>query len=219
MSDWIDRFPGLSALDPDDKSRLVAGSTTVTEPAGSVVFSPGERADTMLLLIQGTIAVQQKSESGRDVGLYRVNAGESCVLTTACMLAFDDYSAEGTAVTDITAIAIPRALFDDLVARSRGFREFVFKAFSRRITDLFSLVDAIVSKRVDVRLAERLLELEAEGVVRATHQGLATDVGSAREVVSRILADFQKRGWIDQGRGTVQLRNPDALAQMARQGG
>lgn len=216
-TDWIGRFEGLRRLPPDIQADLAKGSRIVSVPAGTVVFEPGQSADNLLLLLDGTVRVQQKSATGREVFLFRVNAGESCVLTTACMLAFENYSAEGTAETDVTAVAIPRATFDDLAGRSAVFREFVFKAYSRRITDLFALVDDIVFRRMDARLAERLLQLAGESeVVRATHQFLATELGTAREVVSRTLAEFQRRGWVEQARGEIRVVGKAGLARLAR---
>ncbi len=214
---WIDRFKGLSRLPADIRSQLESGSQIVSVPAGTQVFSPGQTADNLLLLLDGTIRVQQKSDTGREVFLYRVHAGESCVLTTACMLAFEDYSADGIAETDVSAVAIPRETFDDLVARSEVFRNFVFAAYSRRITDLFTLIDDIVFQRMDVRLAARLLELsDQNNIVRATHAVLGTELGTAREVISRILSEFHRRGWIEQSRGEVHLINRDGLEQMTR---
>ena len=216
--DWTTRFEGLGRLPPDIRARLAEGSRIVELPAGATVFAPGQSADNLLLLLEGSIRVAQASGTGREVFLYRVHAGESCVLTTACMLAFEDYSAEGTAETAIRAVAIPRAAFDDLVARSLEFRRFVFLAYSRRIVDLFHLVDDLVARRVDARLAELLLARAEQGAVRATHQALATELGTAREVVSRLLAEWQRRGWIAQARGEVDLSNPEALGRLAAEG-
>jgi CRP/FNR family transcriptional regulator len=172
------------------------------------------------LLLDGTVRVQQRSETGREVFLYRVHAGESCVLTTACMLAFEEYSADGIAETDVRAVAIPRKTFDALVARSPVFREFVFTAYSRRITDLFTLVDDIVFQRMDVRLAARLLELaDGTDTVKATHAVLASELGTAREVISRTLSEFQRRGWIAQARGEVRLTGRAGMERLVRSSG
>jgi CRP/FNR family transcriptional regulator len=218
--DWIDRFEGLKTLPEDIRADLVKGSGIVTVPSGTQVFAPGQSADNLMLLLEGTVRVQQRSETGREVFLYRVHAGESCVLTTACMLAFEEYSADGIAESEVTAVVIPRATFDDLVARSRVFREFVFTAYSRRITDLFTLVDDIVFQKMDVRLASRLLELADDaGTVRATHAFLASELGTAREVISRTLAEFQRRGWIEQSRGRVDLVGREGLARLVRSTG
>ncbi len=216
---WIDSFEGLKRLPADLRDALVTGSKIVRAPAGAEIFAPGQTADNLLLLLEGTVRVSQRSETGRDIFLYRVNAGESCVLTTACMLAFENYSADGIAETDVKAVAIPRKTFDDLVARSPVFREFVFAAYSRRITDLFTLIDHIVFQRMDVRLAARLLELAQDGLVRATHQALGVELGTAREVVSRTLAEFQRRGWIEQSRGAIKLLDTRGLDQLAHSSG
>ena len=214
---WITKFKGLDRLPAPIKAELEAGSQIVTVPAGTQIFAPGQTADNLLLLIDGTVKVQQKSETGREVFLYRVHAGESCVLTTACMLAFEDYSAEGTTETDVTAVAIPRKTFDDLVAKSSVFREFVFTAYSRRITDLFTLIDDIVFQRMDVRLAGRLLELaDSQDVIHATHAVLATELGTAREVISRTLSEFQRRGWVVQSRGEVRLVVREGLERLVK---
>jgi len=142
------------------------------------------------------------------------------VLTTACMLAFEDYSAEGTAETPVRAVAIPRQTFDDLVAKSPIFREFVFTAYSRRITDLFTLIDDIVFQRMDVRLASRLLELADDAnVVHATHAVLGTELGTAREVISRTLAEFHRRGWVEQSRGEVHLTGREGLERLVKSSG
>lgn len=216
MLDWIERFDGLEQLPEDIREILISGSKIVNVPAGTHVFAPGDPADNLLLLLEGSVRVQQHSDTGRDVFLYRVHAGESCVLTTACMLSFDNYSADGIAETNVSAVAIPRATFDDLTARSSIFREFIFKTYSQRIMGLFKLIDDIVFRRVDVRLAARLLELAENDVVRATHQVLGTELGTAREVISRTLAEFQKRGWVEQARGEIHLVGRSALERMAR---
>lgn len=217
---WIDQFKGLSRLPDDLRKELEAGSEIVSVSAGTEIFAPGQTADNLWLLLDGTVRVAQKSETGRDIFLYRVHAGESCVLTTACMLAFEDYSAEGTAETDVKAVAIPRETFDGLVAKSPIFREFVFTAYSRRITDLFTLIDDIVFQRMDVRLASRLLELaDGEDVVHATHAVLGSELGTAREVVSRTLSEFHRRGWVDQARGEVHLTGREGLERLVKSSG
>jgi CRP/FNR family transcriptional regulator len=213
---WIDQFKGLSGLSPSIREMLVNRSTVVDVPEGTVIFGPGKAPDNLLLLLKGTVRVQQLSESGREIVLYRVNAGESCVLTTACLLAYEDYSAEGIAETDVSAVAIPRSVFDDLVSQSEIFRRFVFSAYSRRITDLFYIIEEIAFRRVDLRLAQKLIE-RAHGTdeVKATHAQMASELGTAREVVSRQLSEFQRRGWIAQSRGEIHLADRAALEAFA----
>lgn len=217
---WIETFKGLSSLPKDIRKELEHGSEILSVPEGTQIFAPGQSANNLWLLLEGTVRVQQRSDTGRDIFLYRVHAGESCVLTTACMLACEDYSAEGTTETPVKAVAVQRQTFDDLVAKSPVFREFVFNAYSRRITDLFRLIDDIAFQRMDVRLASRLTELaDGDGTVHATHAVLGTELGTAREVISRTLAEFQRRGWIDQKRGKLRLADPEALERLVKTAG
>lgn len=215
-TEWLERFPGLSRLDLETKQVLLKRSAVVSVPAGTTIFGPGNSPENMLFLLSGTVRVQQESETGHEIVLYRIEAGQSCVLTTACLLAYEDYSASGIAETDVQAAAVPRAVFDDLVARSKPFRDFVFAAFSKRITDLFLMIDEVAFQRLDVRLAERLIAL-SHGAERisTTHQKLSVELGTAREVISRQLQEFQRRGWIEQARGSISLLRRDALQQLA----
>ncbi len=214
--DWIDRFQGLSTLPAQIKQELTQRSRVISAPAGTTIFGPGNIPDNLLLLLSGTVRVSQTSEGGREIVLYRVEAGESCVLTTACLLAHEAYSAEGIAETNVTAAAIPRAAFDNLVSSVPAFRDFVFAAYARRITDLFRVIDDVAFGRIDMRLADRLIALSGGGHdLHVTHQQLATELGTAREVVSRQLTEFQRRDWIRQSRGQIDLLDRAALARLA----
>jgi len=215
-TDWISQFEGLSSLEPSVRDILTRKSTVLTVPEGTVIFGPGKSAEHLLLLLKGRVRVQQMSENGREIVLYRVEAGQSCVMTTACMLAHEDYSAEGIAETDVHAVAIPRAVFDELVSGSKTFRTFIFTAYSRRITDLFRVIEDIAFQRVDIRLAQKLLEL-ARGTsqIRATHQQLSVELVTAREVISRQLGEFQRRGWISQSRGVLELLDRTGVEHLA----
>jgi CRP/FNR family transcriptional regulator len=215
---WIDDFPGLKRLSADLLDALARNSAVVTLPAGSRIYGPGHAPESYLLLLDGSIRVQQVSESGREIVLYRVSAGESCALTTACLMGYEDYPAEAIAETDIRAVAIPRATFDDLIARSAEFRRFVFTAFSTRVANLFRIIEEVAFARMDIRLAHKLLELaHGSELVAATQQQLASELGTAREVISRILSEFQRRGWVASVRGHVTLADRPALERLARE--
>lgn len=215
-TDWVERFPGLSRLDVPTKELLTQHSAIVSVGKDTMVFGPGKSPENMLFLLDGTVRVQQVSETGHQIVLYRIEAGQSCVLTTACLLAYDDYAAEGIAETVVKAAAVPREVFDDLVARSKPFRDFVFAAFSKRITDLFLMIDEVAFQRMDVRLADKLIKLSGgNDTVPTTHQKLSVELGTAREVISRQLQEFQRRGWIEQARGSVTLKDRHQLQTLA----
>ncbi|MGB3245058.1 MAG: Crp/Fnr family transcriptional regulator [Sulfitobacter sp.] len=213
---WRAAFPGLADISENVSDILDKQAHPINLPQGAVLFGPGNAAENLLLLVKGTVRVQQLSEAGREIVLYRVHAGESCVLTTACLLAFEDYSAEGIAETDIEAIRIPRDVFDELMSVSKEFRAFVFDAYSKRITDLFLVIEEIAFKRMDIRVAQKLLELQDDhSALHLTHQQLAVELGTAREVISRQLKEFERRGWLNLNRGEIELRDTAAIGRLA----
>lgn len=217
-TDWIDRFAGLSRLPDDLKTALTRGARIETVPAGGRLFGPGEAREVFLLL-DGELLVRQVTEAGREIHLYRVHAGESCVICAAAMLLHAPQPVEGIAQTALLAAVIPQALFDRLTEESPVFRAFVFQAFARRLSDMVALVDQLTTRRLDGRLAARVLEIAGpEGEAAATHQALAAELGTAREVVSRLLADFARSGWIETGRGRLRVLDRGALDRLARRG-
>lgn len=213
---WIDRFPELAALPPQDRQQLTARAKRVTLPAGTTVFAPGLAAESFLLILGGTVRVQQASPGGREIVLYRVTGGETCIMTTSCLLADENYAADGITETDVDAVAIPKAAFEEALATSPGFRRLVFADYSRRISDLMHVVEEVAFERLDKRLAQRLLNRAGpETSVVVTHQDLATELGSAREVVGRLLKELERRGWVALSRGHIELRQPEQLRALA----
>ncbi|MEE2946071.1 MAG: Crp/Fnr family transcriptional regulator [Pseudomonadota bacterium] len=216
IGDWTERFQGTAALPQSVRDKLMQVARIRRFKAGDQVFGPSNIPDNLFFLYEGRLRVSQSSESGREIVLYRVDAGESCVLTTACMLAEEAYNAEGIAETDVVAIVLPKLAFDRLVAEEEAFRKFVFAAYSRRLIDLLRVVDDVAFGHMDVRLGQRLLEMAGTNKeIVATHQQLASELGTAREVVSRLLQDFQKRGFIALSRGRISLINKEALRAMS----
>lgn len=218
-SGWTQQFRGLAQLSPQLRRKLESAARIRTIKPGERLFAPQQKPAGMLFLIEGTVRVSQRSDSGREIVLYRVTGGESCVMTTACLFTQQNYYAEGIAETAVRAAEVPQQTFNDLIADSPEFRDFVLAAYSHRIVDLFRVIDDVVFGRMDLRIAERLVKIaDDDGVVQATHHDIATELGTAREVVSRQLHEFQKRGWLEQGRGRVRLLQPDALARFAASG-
>lgn len=213
---WTAAFDGLHDIEADHQELLERASRVVALPSGSRIYGPGQAPESFLLLLEGTVRVQQVSESGRELVLYRVSAGESCALTTACLMSHDDYLAEAVAETPVRAVAVPRDVFNDLVTRSTAFRRFVLQAFSSRMVDLFRIIDDIAFQRLDIRLAQKLIELaHGETTISTTQQQLAAELGTAREVVSRVLGELARRGAIALGRGSIQILNRGALDRLA----
>jgi len=209
--DWLSKFPGLCDADGELRRALMEKGQIINAPAGTRVFQPGTECGQYLLLVDGTVRVQMVAENGREIVLYRVSGGETCVMTTACLLAHENYGAEGMAETDITAVAISNATFRSLLGASERFRDFVFSAYGERLADLMVLVEEVAFRRLDLRLADFLVKNQDGGTIETTHQALAVELGSVREVVSRVLKEFERRGWVKLARGRIEVMNGSGL--------
>jgi CRP/FNR family transcriptional regulator len=179
------------------------------------VFHPGAPCTAFLVVTAGSVKVSTVTESGRELLLYRVGPGQTCVLTTAALLAQGDYDAEGMAETDTEALAIPRAAFEELLARSPAFRRFVFSSYGERLRDLIGLVQEVSQRHVDRRLARFLAE-RADAPITMTHQEIATELGTAREVVSRLLKQFAGEGLVIIERRHIQVAERARLLHLAQ---
>jgi len=208
----LERFPALQELEQSSIKLIADKSIIVHLPTGAKAFEAGMPCDNYLMVMSGCIRVQQVSQTGHEIVLYRVGDGETCVLTTACLLADEAYSAEAVAETEVSGLVIPRADFDQLMANSEKFRKFVFTTYASRITDLMVLVEEVAFGRIDIRLAQRLLKLTgATSSIALTHQELANELGTAREVISRQLKEFEHRNWIALARARIEICNRTAL--------
>jgi len=212
--DWLKSFPQLEAIEDEAWLAALVEAVTLTLRAGEVVFREGDNCSNFLLVLDGAVRVQKLSDSGRELVLYRVEEGQSCILTTACMLGGRHYSAEAYSESEVHAVALPYGTLRRALDGSHGFREFVFGAYAERITELLMLIDAISFGRIDQRLANHLLQhADGDGKLQLTHQELARDLGTAREVVSRMLKEFERRGMVRLSRGLITLEDRNALVQ------
>jgi CRP/FNR family transcriptional regulator len=146
--------------------------------------------------------------------LYRIGPGGSCILTTSCLLSREHYPAEAIAESDVEAVAIPVRSFQEALEHSQFFRQFVFDGFSSRLTNVIRKIEQIAFTAIDTRLAALLLELEDRGVGKITHQDVAVELGTAREVVSRHLKRFESEGWVKLGRGRITVTDRRRIESM-----
>lgn len=208
-------FADLARLEPAARARMVGAIERVRLPPHATVFRPGDPCARFLLVVSGSVRVQQIAESGREIVLYRVGPGETCVLTTACLLGGDAYAAEGVTDGEVEALVLPAAAFHELLATSEVFRRFVFATYGRRLTQIMAVVEDVAFRRIDARLARHLLALAGPAdEVLATHQELAVELGTVREVISRQLKTLEKRGLVELTRGSIQVLDRAALARL-----
>jgi len=177
---------------------------------GDLIFAPGDESRAFLIVTAGTVRVEQTNPAGRTVVLYRVRAGESCVLTTTCLVSDRPYPGFGYAEGPVDAIAIAAKDFKRLLAEDRSFQRLVFAGFALRVRELTDVIDDLLEHRTDLRLARWLSEWPSENIAK-TQADLAQELGTAREVVSRALKAFERHGWVHLGRGRITICDRAAL--------
>ena len=194
---------------------LRAQGQPVRFKAGERIFAPGDLPGSWIAIERGRVRVSLLSPTGREVTLYRIGAGETCLLTTSSLIGDEPLPAEGFAETDVEARIVPKATFDRLIAEDPVFRRDVLRNYANRVAELVVTMQDVLFRAVPERLARTLLARESRGVVEATHQAIAGELGSAREVVSRMLQRFEREGLIAIERGRIVIRDSEALRRIA----
>lgn len=213
QSRLLQQYPMLHDLSAADQGVLQAAANLMHLPAGTVVFDENQPCQGFPLLLSGNIRVIKTAPNGRELQLYRVMPGESCILTSSCLLGNTRYHARGIAELDLDMVLLPAAAFHNLLGKQEAFRIYVFHLFSDRLTDLMQLVSAVAFQKLDQRLANLLAS--KPGPIHSTHQALADELGSAREIVSRLLKGFAEQGWVRLGREQIDITDVEALKRFA----
>jgi len=205
---------------PADLQRAISESGTVVhlEP-GEYFLREGDSCASFAIVASGRMRVFKLGENGHEITLYHVGAGEACPLNVACILSDRPVPAMARVEEDTDALVIPAEMFRRWIAEHEWLRAFVFQMFSTRLAEVMSLVEEVAFRRMDHRLARRLCDLlidaGPQASVETTHADLAADLGTAREVVSRLLKEFERLGAIGLSRGRILLRSADVLRELA----
>ncbi len=219
--DLLRRFEALGNLDLSLRTRLRDAAVPLHLDRGQIAFDEGSPCSAFTLITEGCVNVVKTTSSGREILLYRVEPGQTCVLTLNCLLESLTYPARGIAATECHGAALPRDLFLDMMDIAPGIRQMVFQSLSGRIVELMGLVEEVAFNRLDERLARLLisrLNSSPGNEIRITHQELADELGSVREIVSRILGSFADREFVALERGRVEIRDAEALKTISGTG-
>jgi CRP/FNR family transcriptional regulator len=215
---WSQRFPGLAAGDAATRA-LLAGAATLELPADQAMFHAGAPCHNYVLVLAGSIRVQVIGEGGREAVLYRVLPGQACVLTTCCILSGENYPAEGYTESPVRILSITKPAFDRALGEAPAFRQFVFANLGSRIAEVITRMEELAFQPIERRLAAFLAahaEREPSAPLSATHQEIATELGTAREVVSRHLKRMEVTGVVRLGRSQIEVLDRTALQRIIR---
>jgi len=211
----ISLFPLIKDAVNNNNEHIIQYSKQLVIPSNTNIFQSGDNCLNYMLVISGSVKVFTRSENGKELVLYHINRGNSCILTTSCLLSTEQYPAEAITESDVVALVIPAKAFNQFLDQSAPFRQLIFETYSKKISTLIALINKISFSRLDFRIAHFLLENSSINTpLIITHQSLATELGSAREVVSRQLKEFENKGWVKLSRGKIEIINHDVLHKM-----
>ena len=204
-----EKYPFLVRGESPLMDRVLPIGSSQSIPAGTHIMFEGGRCQSMPLLVNGLVRVYKQDANGREITLYRIEPGESCVLTAACILGDIGFPADAAVERDSEVFSLPAPSFRTMMTNEDHLQQFVFELIGRRLAAVIEIVEEVAFRRVDHRLVQRLLHGTAReretSSVQFTHAGLARELGTSREVVSRLLKDLELRGYVELGRGEVRI--------------
>ena len=183
--------------------------------SGEMLAGEGFLCNGVAFVSSGAIRVFTMSPDGREMTLYRIRKGESCVLTMLCFLGKTENNTFAIAEDNASVIILPQDAFNKLFNSSTEWSTFVFRSLSDKVTELMLFVEEFAFSSMDKRLAIYLYEasiINGSNTIKTTHEQIAGELGTAREVVSRLLKSFEKTGMVSLSRGEIEVQ-PRALAQ------
>ncbi len=210
-------LPELAGIRDDVWQEALAVSQVISCSAGTKLIECGDSADKFIIVLQGSIKVYETAENGREISLYRISGGQVCVLTLTRLLLRSNRCAQAIAEQDVRLLAMPPEYFNRLLTESEDFRLYLMTSMAHCITDVIQLISQVSFNQLDLRLASLLLKCTNQlepGKLRCTHQAIANELGTTREVVSRLLKDFERSGYIKLNRGSIEILDMDGLGKL-----
>jgi CRP/FNR family transcriptional regulator len=210
-------FPFLGKAGDNVQAEFFQHGSLVSLARAQNLCLEGDRCACLPLVLEGQARVYKLGENGREITLYRVEPGETCIMTASCILSNVAFPAFAVTETEVEAVVIPPETLHEWLNKFQIWREFVFGILATRLADVISVVEEVAFRRVDRRIADYLLHsVHGGNAVMRTHQEIAFDIGTSREVVSRILKDFEREGLISLSRGEIRTENATALQGVSR---
>lgn len=201
-------FQAFKNLNPDIEFKLRQSAAYKRFSSKTQLLQSGASCEGILFVLSGVVRVFKLSEEGREITLYRIHSGETCILSTSCIMSDGSFPAMAEVEEDVCMITIPSALYKTIFLSSQAIQSFVFDTLSTRLGDVMLVVEEIAFKRMDLRIKshlESLAERLGSKILKVTHEDIALELGTAREVVSRILKDFEKKNALKLSRGSIEL--------------
>ncbi len=204
-NEFIKIFPAFSRSDQSLVTALLESGQAKTIPGSAQVYREGDACGSIAFILSGAIRVYKIGQTGKEITLYEIGPGETCILNASCILSGKTYPAHAATLAETTVHLVPSDLFRRLVNEHVPMRDFVFTLLSQRLAGVMELVEEVAFGRMDERLMDYLVEKAEDNRLESTHQTVANDLGTSREVVSRLLKDFERKGQVRLSRNSITL--------------
>ena len=200
----MQNFSFFSDLDKDSQTELLENAKPVTMPAGMTLFSQGDTCHDILFLTKGSVRVYRRHVSGAEITLYFLEPGEQCNVNITSSLS--ELPAVGTAVSEseIEGYMVPSAIVKKIFMNDVHYQQFVFGLYDLRLTALAEMVEDVRFKKLDHRLLDWLHD-QKDNPIKTTHEQIASHLGSSREVISRLLKEFEHKNLVELSRGSIKI--------------
>jgi len=204
-NEFIKTFPVFRNSSDELLKELLVIARPQSVPAGKQIYSEGDSCQVIAFVLSGELRVYKAGQTGREITLYEIGPGETCILNASCILSGMSYPANAVTISDVTMLLLPSAGFRRLVDKHEEMRDFIFTLLSRRLSGVMELVEEVAFGRMDERLLDYLIEKSENGNLDTTHQKIANDLGTSREVVSRLLKDLERKQEVRLSRSSITL--------------
>lgn len=216
QNDLLHLFPVLKNLKPAELDALLSIGQPLDLPAGQMLMQQNTQCQHVPLVLSGQLRVFKLAPNGREMTLFRTGPGETCLVSVACRISGDDFPALAQVETDTKLFMIPVKLYEQLLSHQEFWKDFLILTLYRRLSETLSVLEAVAFERTDRRLVNWLLTKSesSKGSIKTTHETIAVELGTAREVVSRLLGDMRQKGLISMSRGRISILKPQQLSQL-----
>jgi CRP/FNR family transcriptional regulator len=201
-------LPNLT--DPKLLDRLLEKGQFSTFEPGKTLMEPGQFVKAVPLVLDGSIKIMRVDEEGKELFLYYLETGETCALSLTCCSAARPSQIKAVVEEQVSLLFIPIQIHEQLVDEFKQWKDFVSTTYQHRFQEMLTVLDAVAFKRMDERLMNyivtKMKQLKSNEL-HTTHQEIANELGTAREVISRLLKQLEKKKWIELGRNVIYIRD------------
>jgi CRP/FNR family transcriptional regulator, anaerobic regulatory protein len=212
-------FPVFRQLPEADRREIFAAGQVANLPREQLLLRQNQQCQYIPLVLSGLLRIFKLAPNGREMTLYRIGAGETCLISVGCQMAGEDYPAQAQVEEDAQLFLLPAIVYHELLEPKPAWKDFVIQTMYGHLTEVLETLEAMAFERMDRRLVRWLLDRTRgrAGVVDATHESIAVELGTVREVVSRLLGELRGKGLVRQSRGKIEVVDAARLKMLLKE--